>query len=54
MMKGLDLYWTSNPNWLRIKEGKVVVSEDAPKEAKESYKRYLKQYKKYTKNERYV
>lgn len=45
-MRTLDFYWKSNKEWYEIKNCVHVIREDAPKEAKESYKRYLEQIKK--------
>ena len=45
-MKRLDLRWMDNRDWYTYKNGKVVLKDTAPKEAKESYKRYLEQIKK--------
>lgn len=42
-MKKMDYYWMSNDNWWTIKNHTPVVREDAPEEAKQSYKRYIKQ-----------
>lgn len=42
-MKALDFYWMSNKEWTRIENGQIVIKEDAPQKAQESYKRYLKQ-----------
>lgn len=41
----LDLYWTSKKEWFHFEGFKMVINKDAPKEAQESYKRYLKQIK---------
>ena len=42
-MTRLDGYWSKFPEYLHIKNGDVVIHDDAPKEVKESYERYLKQ-----------
>lgn len=46
-MVALDLYWKTNKNWWHRDEKNLrpVLNKDAPKEAKESYKRYLEQKK---------
>ena len=44
-MRKMGFYWKSNPDWWYRKENGVCVLKDtAPKEAKESYERYLKQW----------
>ena len=43
MMRKVDLFWQSKDEWWEVKNGLAVVKKDAPMEAKESYKRYLKQ-----------
>ena len=46
-MRKLDLLWMSNDDWIiQRKNGTFVIKPDAPKEAQESYKRYLEQMKK--------
>ena len=46
-MTKLDYYWLSNKAWShRLPNGTRVINEDAPKEAKDSYERYLQQSKK--------
>jgi len=42
-MTVLDLYWQSNKNWYHYEGWNAVLNEDAPPEAKASYKQYLKQ-----------
>ena len=42
-MTRLDGYWSKCPEYWHIKNGVVVIHDDAPKEVKESYERYLKQ-----------
>ena len=43
-MTKLDYFWASNDDWCHWTEyGELVVNDDAPAEAKESYERYLKQ-----------
>ena len=42
-MKKMDYYWMSNDKWWTIKNGVPVVREDAPDEARQSYKRYILQ-----------
>ncbi len=45
-MRKLDYYWTTNTDWWERQENGVrVIKIDAPKEAQESYKRYLEQKK---------
>ncbi len=45
MMRKVDWYWHSNPDWWEFRNHFAVVKEDAPPEAQESYKRYLEQIK---------
>lgn len=43
-MRKLEYYWMSNKEWYHLTENMhFVVNDDAPKEAKESYERYLKE-----------
>lgn len=45
-MKKLDLYWMNNPAWFDFaddEEAKPFLTDDAPPEAKASFKRYLEQ-----------
>ena len=42
-MKIIDLFWQSNDDWCEIRNHVIVLKDDAPQEAKESYERYLKQ-----------
>lgn len=42
-MVSLENYWQSNKNWYHYEGWNIVLNEDAPPEAKASYKRYLKQ-----------
>lgn len=44
-MRALDVYWRSNREWYEIKDCRPVIKENAPKEAKESFKRYVEQLK---------
>lgn len=44
MMK-LERYWMSDRNWLEFTKDGPVLKDDAPEEAKESYKKYLEQLK---------
>ena len=46
-MTKMDYYWASNKDWYERKDGVRVIKDTAPKEAKESYERYLKQMKRY-------
>ena len=39
------MYWMSNKNWYHFEGLKPVINDDAPEEAKESYKHYLEQVK---------
>lgn len=52
MTKNIELYWHSNRDWWHYDGYAMVINEDAPKEAKESYKRYLKQIK--SKERKYI
>ena len=45
MIRKYDFYWESNDEWYYVKDGKFFICEDAPKEAKDSYKHYLEQCK---------
>lgn len=42
-MTKLDGYWAKFREYWHIKNGVVVIHDDAPKEVKESYKRYVEQ-----------
>ena len=44
-MKKLDLYWKSRREWWEFRNHVQIVKDDAPIEAKESYKRYIAQVK---------
>lgn len=44
-MVRLDMYWASKDEWCHFEGNRLVINEDAPKEAQESYKRFLKQLK---------
>lgn len=46
-MKRLDFYWKSDKSWYHWddKFSYYVINDDAPEEAKESYKHYLEQIK---------
>lgn len=46
-MTKMDCYWMSNHDWWYFKNGRRVLKDTAPKEAQESYKRYLEQMKRY-------
>ena len=48
-MTKFDYFWRSNPEWVKYENRKFVLKDDAPKEAKESYERYLKQREEATK-----
>ena len=41
----LDLFWKSKPEWTEFKNGNLFVRKDAPKEAQESFKRYMDKIK---------
>lgn len=42
-MTRLDFSWANDRKYVQIKNGEVTITEDAPKEVKEAYERYLKQ-----------
>lgn len=42
----LDNYWCSNKDWIEFTKDGVILKKDAPKEAQESYRKYLEQLKK--------
>lgn len=43
-MKKLEHYWSSNKDWWYWDEnGNKILKPDAPSDAQESYKKYLKQ-----------
>ena len=42
-MRKLDSYWLTNDDWWTFKNHIPTIREDAPPEAQESYKRYIKQ-----------
>ena len=42
-MTKLDYSWSKDKRYWHFENGVVVIHEDAPKEVKESYERYLKQ-----------
>lgn len=42
-MTRLENYWCSRKEWVDFSEEEVKVRDDAPDEAKESYRLYLKQ-----------
>ncbi|MEJ8789139.1 MULTISPECIES: hypothetical protein [Dorea] len=44
-MRVLDMFWMSNENWFYFDGLVPKIREDAPREAKESFKNYLKQLK---------
>ncbi|MCF0132704.1 MAG: hypothetical protein HUJ72_02445 [Blautia sp.] len=43
MTNGVDMSWASNPDWFHFEGLVPVIHDDAPKEAKDSYERYVKQ-----------
>jgi len=50
MMRKLDLYWMTNPEWFffpDVEDDDVepILTETAPPEARESFERYIKQKK---------
>ena len=49
-MRKYENYWSTIPDWYFFKDGFPVMSESAPKEAKESFEQYLEQHKEYTQN----
>ncbi len=44
-MTKLESFWMSNRDWIRFTKNGVVLREAAPKEAKKSYEKYLRQLK---------
>lgn len=45
-MTKLDYFWMTNKDWFHMKpNGVYVVNDDAPEEAKKSYKHYVEQNK---------
>lgn len=42
-MVSLESYWMKNKDWSHREDGQLVINDDAPEEAKESYKKYLNQ-----------
>ncbi len=45
-MRKLDYFWATNKDWwTRDENYEMIIKPDAPKEAQESYKRYLEQLK---------
>lgn len=46
-MVKLDMYWASKKEWRHFEGNLLVVNSDAPKEAKDSYERFLKQKKEF-------
>ena len=49
-MTRFDEYWKTNESWYKritLPDGrkKIVMNDDAPPEAKESYENYIKQFK---------
>lgn len=50
--KPLDRYWQSNRDWWHYEGYERVLNDDAPQEAKASYKNYLKLREKLTKGNR--
>ena len=51
-MKKLDFFWKTNKNWYHLTDDlDFVLNDDAPPEARESYKHYLEQIKDMYKND---
>lgn len=47
MIKNLDLYWQSNPDWWHYDEElRARINDNAPEEAKKSYEHYREQKRK--------
>ena len=45
-MRKFDYFWATNEDWYHVNQyGDPVLNEDAPREAIESYRRYLEQRK---------
>lgn len=43
-MRKMNIKWFENPNWWHYNEyGLFEINDDAPKEAKESFERYIEQ-----------
>lgn len=42
-MVSLESYWMKNRDWTHFEDGRRVVNDDAPEEAKASYEKYLNQ-----------
>ncbi|MDE7399180.1 MAG: hypothetical protein K2N06_06595 [Oscillospiraceae bacterium] len=42
-MTRLDSLWSKDRRYWHVENGDIVIHNDAPKEVKESYERYLKQ-----------
>ena len=42
-MTRLDCYWTTNDSWYHWEDGVMILNNDAPPEAVESYNNYTKQ-----------
>lgn len=46
-MKKLDLYWVTNKDWWHYDDAyNKILNDDAPEEAKKSYKNFLEERKK--------
>ena len=43
MMRKYDTFWESNDEWYCVKDGKFIIRDDTPQEAKDSYNHYLEQ-----------
>ena len=50
-MRKFDIYWQSNKDWFYFDGFMPKVKDDAPQEAKDSYKHYLQQTKEAYKDE---
>ncbi len=42
-MVNLESYWMNKKEWSHFEDGRLVVNDDAPEEAKKSYRKYLDQ-----------
>ena len=42
-MVSLEHYWMRNDEWIHYENGRLVLNDDAPEEAKERYRTYLNQ-----------
>lgn len=51
-MVKLDMYWASEKSWLKFEDDKILLRDNAPEEAKQSYRRYIKERDQYYKAEK--